>query len=79
MGKQFLYFFGERHSFDPKHPQWTKENKFWFDFVKKTEKQKRVAFVEGGKTSVEKNQRKNRLYESWWNRTWLHFLPQNKI
>jgi hypothetical protein len=55
-GKQFLYYFGERHSFDPKHTQWPEQKKFWFDFVKKTEGQKRVAFVEAGRPSPKKTE-----------------------
>ena len=57
-GEQFLYYFGERHSFDPKHPQWIEEKKFWSDFIEKTEGQKRVALVEAGRPSVEETEEK---------------------
>lgn len=51
-GKQFLYYFGERHSFDPKHPQWLEQKKFWADYIKETKNQKMVAFVEAGRPSA---------------------------
>ena len=56
--KRFLYYFGEKHSFDPNDAQWARAKEFWFDFVKKTENQKRIAFVEAGRPSVEKTEEK---------------------
>ncbi len=48
-GSSFLYYFGERHSFDPDDTQWLEVKKFWNAFLTKTEHQKRIAFVEGGR------------------------------
>ncbi len=55
---QFLYYFGERHSFDPKNKQWIQVKKFWFDFIKNTVNSKRVAFVEAGNPSSEETEEK---------------------
>lgn len=43
-----LYFFGEEHSFDPKHAQWSKLTSFWDSFLSETQKVPKVVFVEGG-------------------------------
>lgn len=56
---QFLYFFGERHSFDPKNNQWIMVKKFWSDFINDTNDQKKVAFVESGRPSIEENEEKS--------------------
>lgn len=45
----FLYYFGERHSFNPKDEQWIEAKKIWLDFLKQTENTKRIVFIEGGK------------------------------
>lgn len=55
---QFLFYFGERHSFDPNNKQWIQIKKFWFDFIKKTENQKRVAFIEAGRPSAKETEEK---------------------
>lgn len=47
-GPNCLYYFGEHHSFDPAHPQWEGEKKFWKDFLDKTKNTKRIVFIEGG-------------------------------
>lgn len=55
-GFNFLYYFGERHSFNPTDEQWIEEKSFWQDFLEKTEGQKRIVFTEGGKRPIEKNE-----------------------
>ncbi len=47
-----LYYFGEGHSYDPYNEQWVEEKIFWQSFLKATEGQKRIVFVEGRKRSV---------------------------
>lgn len=47
-GSNFLYYFGERHSYDPADPQWIQLKTFWEDFLQKTNGQKRIVFTEGG-------------------------------
>jgi len=49
----YLYYFGERHSFDPKDSQFDVVLDFWNDFIIKTEGKKRIVFVEGGLRPVE--------------------------
>lgn len=46
-GENFLYYFGEEHSNDPKHSQWKKWRKFWKQFLEATEGKKRIVFTEG--------------------------------
>lgn len=53
----FIYYFGEAHSFDPEHPQWVGQKDFWNDFVKNTEGKKRIAFIEGGERPVSKDEK----------------------
>lgn len=55
-GSRFLYYFGERHSFDPEHPQWQGEKKFWKEFLERTTNSKRIVFIEGGKRPDEANE-----------------------
>ena len=47
-GDSFLYYFGEKHSFDPKNKQWETMKSFWTDFLKETENKKRIVFIESG-------------------------------
>ena len=51
-GSNVLYYFGERHSFDPKYEQWTSEKVFWQSFLDASHGHKRIAFVEGRKRPV---------------------------
>lgn len=44
----FLYYFGEAHSFDPKNKQWDTMKVFWNEFLKDTENRKRIVFIESG-------------------------------
>lgn len=44
---QYLYYFGSRHSFDPKDTQFETIEKFWIDFTEKTNGQKSIVFLEG--------------------------------
>lgn len=46
-GSSCLYYFGERHSYDPTHEEWDIEKKFWQSFLNDTEGKKRMVFVEG--------------------------------
>ena len=43
-----LYYFGSSHSFDPLHPQFSKLKDFFNDFLKHSDPDKRVVFIEGG-------------------------------
>ncbi len=43
-----IYYFGARHSCDPKDPQFPLIKKFWKEFLKTTEGKDRMVFVEGG-------------------------------
>ncbi len=52
-GTAVLYFFGERHSFNPDDEQWVKVRVFWNSFIAETEGKKRIFFIEGG---VRKNE-----------------------
>ena len=52
-GSNFLYYFGERHSYDPAHEEWIIEKTFWQSFLKDTEGHKRIVLVEGGKRKTE--------------------------
>ncbi len=47
-GSNLLYYFGEKHSFDPAHPQWKEEKDFWKEFLEHTSDHKRIVFIEGG-------------------------------
>src|SRR3989344_6452645 len=47
---QFLYYFGEKHSYDPKDKQWIEVRNLWDEFIKETKNTKRVVFYEGGRT-----------------------------
>lgn len=58
-GINFLYYFGERHSFNPNDEQWVEEKKFWKDFLDKTKDTKRIVFIEGGKRSYEENEKQS--------------------
>ncbi len=49
----YLFYFGEEHSYDPSDKQWAIENNFWLEFIKKTDEHKRIVFVEGGIRPVE--------------------------
>ncbi len=51
-----LYYFGERHSFNPDDEQWIEEKKFWQDFLEKTAGQKRIVFIEGNKRPYEETE-----------------------
>ena len=51
-----LYYFGERHSFDPADAQWEQERMFWQEFLQETRGKKRVVFVEGGIRPVADNE-----------------------
>lgn len=60
-GSNFLYYFGERHSFNPADEQWVEQKKFWQDFLQKTVNQKRIVFVEGGIRPIEENEEQSIL------------------
>ncbi len=53
---QYLFYFGERHSFDPQDPEWEELKKFWEEFLSSTNSGKRIVFVEGGKRPVLPNE-----------------------
>lgn len=52
-GPNFLFYFGERHSFDPADTQWTEERDFWNEFIQETKGLKKIIFTEGGLRPVE--------------------------
>lgn len=52
-GENFLYYFGERHSFDPSDKQWIEVEEYFEDFLNKTKNRKRIVFVEGGVCPIE--------------------------
>ncbi len=54
-GPNFLYYFGEQHSFKPADMQWVALKEFWNEFLEKTKGQKRIVFTEGGMRPVEQN------------------------
>ena len=60
-GSNFLYYFGERHSFNPEDTQWVEEKEFWNKFLSDTENQKRIVFVEGGKRPDEVDEKQSIL------------------
>lgn len=47
-GSKVLYYFGERHSFNPDDKQWITVKDFWRKFCAETADTKRIAFMEGG-------------------------------
>lgn len=51
-----LYYFGERHSFDPIDEQWGSEKVFWQSFLEATQGHKRIVFVEGRKRPVSESE-----------------------
>jgi len=50
---QHLFYFGSNHTFDPNHPQFKQIKEFFDEFIKLTNKDNRVAAVEGGIRPVE--------------------------
>jgi hypothetical protein len=50
--ENYLYYFGEVHTNDINHPQWTKWRKFWTEFLEKTKGKNRIVLVEGNSTDV---------------------------
>ena len=56
-GENCLYYFGERHSFDPNDKQWVEQKEFFNSFLKDTEGKKRIVFVEGGVRNLEKTEK----------------------
>lgn len=60
-GGNFLYYFGERHSFDPDDVQWIELEKFWNTFLADTSNQKRIVFVEGGRRPNEIDEKQSIL------------------
>ncbi len=45
---QYIYYMGVSHSADPKNPMYDIIRAFWQDFLSHTEKDKAIAFIEGG-------------------------------
>jgi len=50
--KQYLYYFGSKHTFDPVHPQFKKVDSFWKSFLQKTKGKNCIVLVEGGKRPI---------------------------
>lgn len=46
--RQRLFYYGSKHSADPKHPQFVDIKRDWADWIHKTVGQPRLAVVEGG-------------------------------
>lgn len=55
-GSNILYYFGERHSFNPDDVQWLEMKSYWQDFLEKSKCHKRIVFVEGGQRPSEDTQ-----------------------
>lgn len=55
-GPNFLYYFGEKHSFNPEDPQWTEVKEFWNAFLNDSKDTKRVVFIEGNMPPLEKTE-----------------------
>lgn len=55
-GSSFLYYFGEKHSFNPDDVQWAELKEFWSSFLDKTKDQKRVVFIEGNMPPLEETE-----------------------
>lgn len=53
---QYLFYFGAKHSFDPKHKQFRLLKNYWKKFLNKTKKKKAIVLVEGGERPVSKNE-----------------------
>jgi len=51
-GKQFLYFVGPHHSYDPRNPQHKKIQQYWDNFLNETKKLNCISLTEGGKRGV---------------------------
>ncbi len=47
-GKQYLYYFGSKHSYDATLPQFVELKAFFEEFVSKTEAKDRIVLIEGG-------------------------------
>jgi hypothetical protein len=45
---QYLYYFGSRHSYDPKDPEFIELKSFFNEFSEKTKDRNRIVLVEGG-------------------------------
>ena len=45
---QLLYYFGSRHCYDPLDQEFDSIDKFWDEFIKKTDNHKRIVLLEGG-------------------------------
>lgn len=43
----YLYYFGERHTFDPKDEQWESLKKLWSEFLVRTEVQRVSRLLKG--------------------------------
>lgn len=54
--KQYLYYIGARHSFDPDNPVFNTIRECWKDFLNKTQGRERLVLVEGGKRPVSENE-----------------------
>ncbi|OGZ73485.1 MAG: hypothetical protein A3A98_01405 [Candidatus Staskawiczbacteria bacterium RIFCSPLOWO2_01_FULL_40_39] len=51
---QYIFYFGAKHTFDPKDPQYKKINKYWEDFLRVINKNGCLALIEGGSRKVYK-------------------------
>lgn len=52
---QYIYYFGSRHSFDPNDPQFGELDKFFNDFLSKTNGKDRIVLIEGGNWQIMEN------------------------
>jgi hypothetical protein len=55
-GKNFFYYFGEKHSYNPNDSQWEELKDFWSEFLEKTKDTKKIVFIEEGIRSLESNE-----------------------
>jgi hypothetical protein len=57
-GEQCLYYFGSKHSYDPKNKQFNEIRDFFNDFLNQTIKETSIVFVEGGERPVASSEEK---------------------
>lgn len=75
--KTFLYFFGERHSFNPDDAQWIKLKEFWDEFLLNTNGKKRIVLIEGGMGGHFSDEKQAILKEGGMGLTTLHARKEN--
>jgi len=52
----YLYYFGEKHSFDPNNRQWIEVKQLWQQFLNSAHNRNKIVFTEGGVRKSEENE-----------------------